>query len=70
MTITGEEHAWEMLAQRDPADIASAAGAAYDPADSNFQLPCFGTDLLVSVQNRTIDSFSDTGNVLLKDLKL
>jgi hypothetical protein len=69
MTITGEERAWEMLAQREPADIASDTGAVYDPAGSSFRLACFGKDVLVSVQNRTIDSSSDLGRVLIKKFK-
>lgn len=69
MTLTGEEQAWELLAQQDPADIESRAGAVYNPEDGVFRLSCFGNDILVSVQNRTIDSFSDTGRVLIKKFK-
>jgi len=69
MTLTGEELAWELLSQKTPADIESAAGAVYDPAANSFRLPCFDADILVSVQNKTIDSFSDTGNILTGKFK-
>jgi hypothetical protein len=69
MTITGEEHAWEILAQQDPADIESRAGAVYNPGDRVFRLSCFGNEILVSVQNRTIESFSETGRILIKKFK-
>ncbi len=69
MTLTGEDHAWELLAQRAPDDVAAGAGAFYDPVSRTFRFSCFGNDILVSVQNKTIDSFSDTGNVLIRKLK-
>jgi len=69
MTLTGEERAWELLAQQSPENIQASAGAAYDPTANAFRVKCFGADILVSIQNRTIDSFSDVGNVFIRKFK-
>jgi hypothetical protein len=69
MTFTGEAHAWELLSRQNPSDIVSRAGAVYDPEEGVFLLSCFGSDILISVQNRSIDSFSDNGRVLISKFK-
>jgi len=69
MTLTGEERAWELIAQRVPDKIAAGAGVLYDPGTRTFRVECFGNGILVSLEGRSIDSVSDTGNILIGKLK-
>jgi uncharacterized protein DUF3786 len=69
MGITGEERAWDILAECNIKDVQTRADIHFDPSQSTYILPCFGNEIHVSLKDRRIYSRSDTGKYIADALK-
>lgn len=61
----GVEHAWELLADLEPADVCSRARVRHDLATDRYEVPCLGQVLSISVSKHTITACSEIGTQLL-----
>ena len=69
MALTGEERAWNILAECNSKDVQTRADINFDLSQSTYVLPCFGSKIHVSLKDRRIYSHSDTGKFIVDDLK-
>ena len=67
---TGEEQAWERLAELEPQDVCSRALVDFDPASSIYTLKCFDQDIHISLQDKEITGHSAVGAFLVDDMRL
>jgi len=66
--LDGEERAWNILAEFDPADVSRSAKAVYDKASERYILPIFNTDISVSPKDKKLLGYSPTANFMLNNL--
>ena len=66
--LDGEERAWNILAELDPADISRRAKVLYDKASEQYILPIFNTEISVSPKDRKMLGNSPTAGFLLNNL--
>ena len=62
----GEDKAWQLIAERTPADVCSAALVTYDASTNSYTVPMFGMDIRVSLDDRQISSAAPGGQFLLQ----
>lgn len=65
ITEAGEAKAWDLIASRDPAEIAAAAAATYDVRTRRFLLRSYGMGFAVAPDSRLITGTSEEGSRLL-----
>ncbi|NOY07331.1 MAG: DUF3786 domain-containing protein [Spirochaetes bacterium] len=68
MVLSGEEHAWDLLAELDPEDVQTRANVIFDHEHSTYRLLCFGRDIYISMANRNVFSNSDLGKIIVSEL--
>ncbi|MBM4432432.1 MAG: DUF3786 domain-containing protein [Chloroflexi bacterium] len=66
--LNGEEQAWNMLAELDPADVRRRAKVLYDKSAERYILPIFNTEISVSPKGRQMLGNSPTAEFLLNNL--
>jgi len=66
--LDGEERAWNILAELDPADVSRRAKAPYDKSSEQYILPLFNTKISVSPKDRKMQGNSPTADFLLNNL--
>ena len=66
--LDGEERAWNILAELDPADVSRRAKAPYDKSSEQYILPLFNTEISVSPKDRKMLGNSPTADFLLNNL--
>lgn len=66
-TYSGEEKAWQELAQLDPADVCRRASVSYDADEGFYTVPSFGADFRVFPRDKRIATASAQGAVLLNN---
>lgn len=64
----GEERAWELLAESDPASICTRAQVDFDHSNALYILKSFGQSICISVQDRDICANSPMGEHLVNGL--
>jgi hypothetical protein len=66
--LTGEERAWEALAELSTEDVCRRAGVSFDTSSGLYAVKSFGQAILVSPKDREMLSRSPTGRLLLGKL--
>ena len=66
--LSGDQLAWALVADKEPAVLARQADVQYDFVANKFSMQCFGQEVLVDVSNYTITSHSPLGEKLLHGL--
>ena len=68
MALSGEEQAWDLLAELDPKDVQTKANVIFNHERSTYKLTCFGQDIYLSIANRKVFSNSNLGEFIVKEL--
>jgi hypothetical protein len=65
---SGEEKAWKLIKDLDPADVCRNARAAFDDHSGSYILKSFGMDIHVESQNKKLHCDGRNGTLLLEKI--
>ncbi len=68
MGLSGEEQAWDLLAELDPEDVQARAVVFFDHERSTYRLTSFSQDIYISVKDRNVFSNSGSGQFIVNEL--
>ena len=68
MADTGENKAWDILADMDPQDVRTRADVLFNASNDWYEVKCFGRDICFSMAERSVYGKSEPGECLVRDL--